>query len=90
MKIFAWSTSELVVQIQMSKSDKLDATWDGSDTESNLSTTFSSNKEVNLFQNILWQSSSDMGQGYFQSFFRIVGSPQNQINWLVQFWTTEV
>ena len=40
-----------VVQTQMSKSNKVDATLDGSDTESDLSTT--SNKEANIFKNIL-------------------------------------
>ena len=50
----------------MSKSNKVDATLDGSDTESNLSTTFLSNKEVNMLKNILQQSSSDIGQRWYQ------------------------
>ena len=37
-----------VVRTQMSKSNKVDATLDGSDTESDLSMTFSSNKKVNM------------------------------------------
>ena len=37
-----------VVPTQMSKSNKVDATLDGSDTESDLSMSFSSNKKVNM------------------------------------------
>ena len=37
-----------VVRTQMSKSNKVDATLDGSDTESDLSMTFSSNKKINM------------------------------------------
>ena len=69
-----------VVQTQMSKLNDVDATLDDSNTDSDHSTTFSSNKEVNMFKNILRQSSSDMGQGCSQSFFKTDSSPQHQIN----------
>ena len=69
-----------VVQTQMSKSNNVDAILDNSDTESDHSTTFSSNEEVDMFKNILRQSSSDMGQGCSQSFFKTDSSPQHQIN----------
>ena len=71
-----------VVQTQMSKSNNVDAILDTSDTESDHSTTFSANEEVNIFKNILRQSSSDMGQGCSQSFFitDMGSSPQHQIN----------
>ena len=69
-----------VVQTQMSKSNYVDATLDDSDTESDHSMTFSSNKEVNMFKNILRQPSSDMRQGCSQSFFKTDSSPQHQIN----------
>ena len=75
-----WLESVKVVRTQMNKSNIVDATLDSSDTESDLSTTFSSNKKVNMLKNILRQSSSDVGEGCCQSFLRTVSFPQHQIN----------
>ena len=41
-----------VVRTQMNKSNKVGASLDGSNTESDLSTTFPSNKKVNMLKNI--------------------------------------
>ena len=79
MEIFAWSVFELfkpklAKAIELHDVSEPFELSDGSDTESDLSTTFSSNKKVNMLNNFR-QSSSDMGQGCCQSFFKTVNFP---------------
>ena len=54
MEIFTCSALELVVRTQMSISNKVDATLSGSDTESDLSTTFSSKKKKSICSRIFF------------------------------------
>ena len=49
----------------MSKSNKVDATLDDSDTESDLSMTFFIKQRSQYVKNILWQVSSDMEHSHF-------------------------